>query len=137
MIEEGKVNPDINNDGKFDMSDVVDFKIASTYEPYIGEQDPDTGLWTYKSRPDKKIVLDEEIKARAKKITLEQSDYKFIQQYDPSALLDCLFLREPVLPEYSDNTYYEKFYENAPYYLIGDMVKDYCEYIKQDSKLRR
>ena len=133
MIEEGKVNPDINNDGKFDMSDVVDFTIASTYEPCISEQDPNTGLWTYTSCPDKKIVLDEEIKARAKKITLEQSEYKFIQNYDASALLDCLFMREPVLPEYSDNKYYEKFYENAQYYSIGEMVENYREYIVQDS----
>jgi hypothetical protein len=133
MIEEGKVDPDINNDGKFDMSDVVDFTIASTNDPWIGEQDPDTGLWFYKCSPDKKIVLDDEIMERAKKITLEQSDYEFVQLYDPSALLDCLFLTEPVLPEYSDNTYYEKFYENAQYYLIGDMVKNYREYIVQDS----
>ncbi|WP_303838714.1 hypothetical protein [Ruminococcus flavefaciens] len=136
MIEEGKVDPDVNNDGQFDMSDVVDFTIASTSEPWIGEQDPDTGLWSYKCRPDKKIVLDDEIKERAKKITLEQSDYPFIQEYDPSALLDCLFLREDVLPEYSDNTYYEKYYENAQYYEIGDMVENYREYIKQDSNFQ-
>ena len=136
MIEEGKVDPDVNNDGKFDMSDVVDFTIASTSEPWIGEQDPDTGFWSYKCRSDKKIVLDDEIKERAKKITLEQSDYPFIQEYDPSALLDCLFLREDALPEYSDNTYYEKYYENAQYYEIGDMVEDYREYIKQGSNFQ-
>ena len=136
MIEEGKVDPDINNDGKFDLSDVVDFVIAVTYEPWIRKQDTETGFWSYICCPDKKIVLDDTIKARAKKITLEQSEYEFIQEYDASAFLDYLFLTEPVLPEYSDNAYYEKFYENAQYYSIGDMVESYCEYIKQDSSFK-
>ena len=133
MIEEGKVDPDVNNDGKFDISDVLDFEIATTSEPWIGIQDPDTGIWSYKCSPDKKIELDDEIKARAKAITLEQSNYGFIQDYDTSALLDCLFMTEPVLPEYSDNTYYEKFHEGAQYYYIGDYVKAYLEYSKDES----
>ena len=128
MIEEGKVDPDVNNDGRFDISDILDFTIATTSEPWISIQDPDTGLWSYKCSPDKKIVIDEEIKARAKAITLEQSDYPFIQDYSPSALLDCLFLTEPVLPEYTDNTFYEKFREGAQYYYIGDMVSNYIKY---------
>ncbi len=133
MIEEGKVDPDVNNDGRFDICDVLDFEIATNSEPWIKEQDPDTGLWSYRCSPDKKVGLDDEISARAKAVTLEQSDYKFINQYDTSALLDCLFLTEPVLPEYSDNTYYEKFHENAQYYYIGDKVQMYLEYTEVPS----
>ena len=133
IIDEGKVNPDVNNDGKFDLADVLDYKIATTSSPCISVQDPETGYYSIKFCPDKKIELDEDIQARVKALTVVQSDIDVMCMQDASALLDYLFLTEPVLPEYSDNTYYEKFRDGAQYYYIGDMVKFYHEYIDQTS----
>ena len=133
MIDDGKIDPDVNNDGKFDLADVLDYTIATTGEPWIRLQDPDTGLWSMECSVDKKIELDDEIKERADALTVVQSDYEYSQVHDVSGLLDCLFLTEPVLPEYTDNTYYEKFREGAQYYYIGDLVKNYLEYIENTS----
>ncbi|WP_295084535.1 dockerin type I repeat-containing protein [Ruminococcus sp.] len=133
MIDEGKVDPDVNNDGKFDLADVLDYTIATTSEPWVKLQDPDTGLWSLQCAVDKKIELDEETKERSNALTVVQSDDNYSQVHDVSALLDCLFLTEPVLPEYTDNTYYEKFRDGAQYYYIGDMVSNHLEYIDKAS----
>ena len=132
-INAGEIDIDVNNDRKFDIADVLDFEIATTSEPWISEQDPVTGYWSYISSPDKKIDLDEDVVTRARKITMEPEEfgYKSLNEYDVAALLDYLFETEPVLPEYLDNTYYEKFHEGARFYEFGSYVEDYLEYTGQ------
>jgi|GEM_PF-2288432 len=132
MIDEGIVDPDVNNDGKFDIADVLDYKIAITGDLWTSYPDPATGTSSARIVNDKKITLDEEITDRAKKLPLVASEMEFsaIQEYNSASLLDCLFLKEDVAEEYLDNDYYEKFHKNAKFYQIGDMVSDHLEYMK-------
>ncbi|MBR6985771.1 MAG: hypothetical protein IKH75_20025 [Ruminococcus sp.] len=132
-IEEGRVDPDVNNDGKFDIEDVLASHIATTYAPWITIRDPDTGYYTSIAAYNNTITLDKELEERAWKLSMifdVYDNYSFIQYYDSSALLDCLFQTEPVSSEYLDNTYYEKFHKDAQYYYLGDMVQSYLDYMK-------
>ncbi|MCR5111550.1 MAG: hypothetical protein K6B38_11710 [Ruminococcus sp.] len=139
MIDDGMINPDINGDGVFDIDDVADLYIFDEGDPWIRRQDPETGLYEMECSPDKRIVLDEEIEARAKAATIVQRERNSgIDAISASSLLDCLFRTAPILPEYSEDSYYEKFHENAEYYYIGDLVRNYRYYMgidKQDKTL--
>ena len=130
MIDDGMIDPDVNGNGIFDIGDVADLYIFDMGDPWIRRQDPDTGYYELAWSPDKRIVLDDETEERARAVTIVQRERNSgIDALSASSLLDCLFRKEPLLPEYSEDSYYEKFHEGAEYYYIGSLVDNYCNYM--------